>query len=128
MRADPDFPPRPFTPSVPNIRARRPARSLTDKLQATLLMLADGHGAIARHVERSWASVTFAGTRHTLDIVYSSTQAIAGGERLLAALPDHEFTIPGQLVADATVVEAQHTLLPEARLAVTVELLLLEES
>lgn len=122
MRADPNF-----TPSVPKIRARRPARSITEKLQAALLLLAQGHGAIARHEERSWASVTFSGTRHTLDIVFSGTEAIAGGEALIAALPDHEFTIPGQLVADANVLTADHTLLPEPRLALTVELLLLEE-
>ena len=49
------------------------------------------------------------------------------GEEFVAALPDHEFAIPGQLVADATVAAAETTLLPQPRLAVTCELLLLEE-
>ena len=44
------------------------------------------------------------------------------------ALPDHEFTIPRQLVADAAVVAVEHTTLPEQRLEVTAELLLLEDA
>jgi hypothetical protein len=41
-------------------------------------------------------------------------------------LPEHEFAIPGQLVADAAVVEVDHRLTPP-RMIVTCELLLLEE-
>jgi len=48
-------------------------------------------------------------------------------ERFIAALPEHEFAIPGQLVADASVTEAEHRLLPAPRLVVRCELLLLEE-
>ena len=54
-------------------------------------------------------------------------EAVEAGERFIAALPDHEFAIPGQLVADATVTEAEHRLLPNPRLVVQCELLLLEE-
>jgi hypothetical protein len=42
-------------------------------------------------------------------------------------LPEHEFMLPGQLVADAAVTEVDHRLIPEPRLTVSVELLLLEE-
>jgi hypothetical protein len=43
-------------------------------------------------------------------------------------LPDHEFLIPRQLVADAAVLSAEHNLLPEPRLLVEAQLLLLEDA
>ena len=89
--------------------------------------MAGKDAVLARHVEKSWASITFAGTRHTLEIVFTG-DAIASGERFIADLPDHEFALAGQLVADAVIVSADHTMVPEPRLAVTCELLLLEES
>ncbi|WP_240310880.1 hypothetical protein [Altererythrobacter sp. ZODW24] len=110
-------------PRMPN-----PARkSLGEKLRAALLDLAGGHGTVERHAERSWASITFAGTRHTVDLAFEGDDAIAAAERLIAELPDHEFAIPGQLVADAIMISIDHAMLPNPRLDVTVELLLLEE-
>ena len=50
-----------------------------------------------------------------------------GGEALIAMLPDHEFALPGQLVADASVSAVDHALAPSPRLTVTCELLLLED-
>ena len=49
----------------------------------------------------------------------------AAGEMLIAALPEHEFTLPGQLVADAAVARVDHEMLPEPKLTVELELLLL---
>jgi len=43
-------------------------------------------------------------------------------------LPDHEFSIPGQLVADATVSEVTSSTLPYPRMVVTCALLLLEDA
>ena len=71
-----------------------------------------------------WASITFAGTRHTVSMCFSGIAAVEGGEALIALLPDHEFAIPGQLVADATVIAVDHRVMPEPRMAVTCELLL----
>lgn len=53
---------------------------------------------------------------------------MAAGERFIAALPDHEFSIPGQLVADATVTEVNQSTLPDPRMVVTCALLLLEDA
>ena len=47
--------------------------------------------------------------------------------RFITALPDHEFAIPRQLVADAEVIAVDHRLAPAPRMAVTVEVLMLEE-
>ncbi len=97
-------------------------------LLSALLSLAGGRGELVRHTERSWASVTFSGTRHTVVLAFAGIEAIAAGEQFIDALPDHEFAIPRQLVADAAVVRVDHTALPQPRLEVEVELLLLEEA
>ena len=84
-------------------------------------------GAVVSHEERAWASVTFAGARHRVVLEFSGQEAVSGGETLIAELPEHEFTLPRQLVADATVLAADHRLLPEPRLRVECELLLVED-
>ncbi len=113
--------------SLPRV-PRPPRKSLGEKLRAAILELADGHGKIRRHAERSWASITFAGTRHTLDLSFTGDDEIAAAERLIADLSDHEFSIPGQLVADAIVMSVDHAMLPKPRLDVTIELLMLEDA
>ena len=96
-------------------------------LLSAVLQLAGGKAELLRHVERPWASVTFAGTRHTMILAFTGVEAVAAGEAFIAALPEHEFAIPRQLVADAAVVSATHETLPEPKLTVEVELLLLED-
>ncbi len=93
-----------------------------------LLELAGGKAELLRHAERAWASVTFTGTRHEVTLAFAGAEAVAAGEAFIAALPDHEFAIPRQLVADATVLSVEHTHLPEPRLAVEAQLLLLEDA
>ena len=97
-------------------------------LLSALLELAQGKAELLRHSERAWASVTFSGTRHTVVLAFAGHAAVSTGENFVAALPDHEFTIPRQLVADAAVLRVDHTMLPEPRLEVEVELLLLDEA
>jgi hypothetical protein len=97
-------------------------------LVSALLELAGGKAELLRHAERAWASVTFTGTRHDVTLAFTGAEAVAAGEAFIAALPDHEFAIPRQLVADATVLSADHTVLPESRLVVEAQLLLLEDA
>ena len=108
--------------------ARAPRRTDADRLQEALIALAGGFGVVVSHDERAWASVTFAGARHRVTLEFAGEEAIAGGEWLIAELPEHEFCLPRQLVAEATVVGAHHVLLPEPRLRVDCELLLVEDS
>ena len=119
MQADPSRCPRPPRP----VR-----RSTSDRLRDALQQLAGGQARIASHRETAWASITFAGTRHRLEILFAGAGPVAAGEQFIADLPDHEFTLPGQLVADAAIAEVDHRLAPEPRLAVTVEMLLLDDS
>ena len=102
---------------------RGPGQRLLEQLSH----LAGGSGALVAQRERAWASATFNGTRHCFTLCFAGAEAVARGEQLIAALPEHEFALPGQLVADAAVVEADHVLLPEPRLTLTCELLLLED-
>ena len=122
------FPATPADHDPPHRRPFPPLRSTGDRLREALLALADYRGVVVTHTETAWASVTFSGARHTLALLFAGEEAVEAGERLIAALPDHEFALPGQLVADATITEAEHRLLPTPRLAVQCELLLLDEA
>src|SRR3546814_10460511 len=108
-------------------RQIRPRRSLADRVREALLSLAEAQGQILSHKEKPWASITFAGTRHKLTLNFDGPDAVMAGERFIAALPDHEFTIPRQLVADAVVNSVNHTMMPTPRMVVTMTLLLLED-
>ncbi len=111
-------------PTRPTMRVRRtPAARLRD----ALCELAQRKTVILGHSETNWASITFAGTRHRIELAFDGAQAVEAGEQFIASLPDHEFAIPGQLVAEATVIAVDHRPgLP--RMKVTCEVLLLDES
>ncbi len=99
-----------------------------DQLLSALMALADGKAELIRHAERPWASVTFSGSRHTVLLAFTGDEAVKASEAFIAALPDHEFTIPRQLVADAALVTVEHEMLPEQKLQIEIEMLLLEDS
>lgn len=103
---------------------RRPWRALL----SALIEFAGGKAELLRHVERPWVSVTFSGTRHTVALAFTGAEAVAAAEAFIAALPEHEFAVPGQLVADAAVTAVRQEILPEPRLTVEVELLLLVDA
>ena len=104
----------------------RNRRQATDLLRKALLELARGEATILGHSEKSWASITFAGARHRLVLEFEGAEAVETGELFIALLPEHEFEIAGQLVADATITEVDHRLDPP-RMQVICELLMLEE-
>lgn len=105
---------------------RRQRKGVREKLAEALLALAKGAAEITSHSEKSWASITFAGARHRVELVFAGAEAVEAGECFITFLPEHEFTIPGQLVADAAITEVDHTLEPP-RMVVICEILVLEE-
>lgn len=111
--------------SAPRGRALRRARSPGDRLVERIAILA-GSGTLIAHREVAWASITFAGARHSVTWRFRGATEVADGEQLIASLPDHEFHIPGQIVADAAIVDVAHRIDPE-ELVVTAEILLLQE-
>ena len=56
-----------------------PRRGNAGRLERALIALAGGEGRVLDHRERGWASITFAGTRHTLRIAFDTPEAIEGG-------------------------------------------------
>jgi len=108
-------------------RRRRSRRTIADRLRDALLDLADGEASVLTHEETAWSSITFSGTRHEVVLDFDGHEAAIAGERFIAELPEHEFRIPGQLVADADVREVEHKFGSQERLIVTAVLLLVEE-
>ena len=104
-------------------RARRPWLPLL----GSVLRLAGPHAELLRHSERPWASVTFSGTRHTIALRFMGAEGVAEGEVFIAALGEHEFEITRQVVIEAAVVSVEHQTLPQVRLSVEAELLLLAD-
>ncbi|MDN3644934.1 hypothetical protein QWY75_01795 [Pontixanthobacter aestiaquae] len=115
-------------PSTPIRPARRSRRTSGERLRLALAELCGGFGEITQHDEKAWASITFSGARHTLRLNFEGADAVKAGENFVAILPEHEFAIPGQLVADATITSVEHALLPEPRMLVECELLLLVDA
>lgn len=105
--------------------AKKP--TLVDRVRLSLLALTGGRGSIIDHEEKVWASVTFSGTRHQVTMVFEGADEVARGEEMIDLLPDHTFSIPRQLVADATTTLIDHRFSKPERLTVTVVLLLLQE-
>ena len=112
---------------VKSATAYRPRRTLSDRVRAALMELTGGQGTALSHSETAWASITFAGTRHEVVLEFCGPEAVAAGEELIERLPDHEFAIPRQLVADASVSTVDHGFGAMERLEVTAVLLLLED-
>lgn len=108
--------------------APRRIRTTSDRAREALLAICGGVGTVLSHEERAWASITFAGTRHEIELRFEGIEQVEAGELLIEQLPDHEFNIPGQLVADAWVTAVDHFFGPVETLTVTAVLLLLEES
>lgn len=112
---------------VKSASAFRPRRTLSDRVRAALMEVTGGHGTVLSHLETTWASITFAGTRHEVVLEFWGPEAVAAGEELIERLPDHEFAMPRQLVADATISAVDHRFGAMERLEVTAVLLLLED-
>jgi hypothetical protein len=58
---------------------------------------------------------------------FTGGEAVVSGEGFIAALPEHELTIPRQLVADATITAVDHEIGAAPVLTPQAELLLLEK-
>ena len=117
----------PVSQSAMLAATRRTSRAPWLPLLSALLELAQGEAELLRHSERGWASVTFSGTRHTVVLAFTGSASVRAGESFIDALPEHEFTIPRQIVAEAAVVRVDQALLPTPKLEVEVQLLLLED-
>ncbi len=78
-----------------------PGSSLANQIEA----LVGDRAIVTLQRERLWASITFAGTRHSLSVEWAGVADLAAVENLANALPVHEFAIPGYFIADILVTE-----------------------
>lgn len=108
------------------LAAAKQAR-ISARVRCQLMALAAGRAEFVSQTEKAWASITFSGTRHEVEMLFTGAAAVEAGESFVEALPEHEFSIPGQLVADATVREVDHRFGNSETLKVSCVLLLLEE-
>lgn len=93
----------------------------------TIRELAGPGATLGAHRETPWASITFSGWRHDMRLNFGGEEGIAAAERFVDRLSDHEFAIPGQLVADATVTIMLVRHLPVPSAEVDIEVLVLDE-
>lgn len=100
---------------------------MREQLRGAVLSVGGRFGTVVFHHEKPWSSDTFSGVRHTLRIEFDGPAEVECGEKLIEDLPEYEFSIPGQLVADAGVEHVEHRLKGNPRMVVTASLLLLEE-
>ena len=101
------------------------ASAVAARLIRQLLTLAGPTVELVQATEREWASATFSGARHAVTLRIPLDHSAAAAPAFIAGLPDHEFDLPGQIVADCVVTLQQRTLDPTYRtwLAITIELL-----
>ncbi|WP_108811176.1 hypothetical protein [Sphingorhabdus sp. Alg231-15] len=78
---------------------RDPGSRIVEQLQK--LFGADYEVTMVR--ERPWASITFSGTRHILVVKLAVLGEMPGIGSACNQLPDYEFNLPGQFVADILV-------------------------
>lgn len=98
-----------------------------DRLLRAVQEIAGTLAEVVSHAETPWASITFSGARHTFVLRFAGSDAVSDGERFVALLPDHEFRVRGQLVADAAITRVDHEMLPAPLMEAEFEILLLHE-
>ncbi|MCX7282944.1 MAG: hypothetical protein NTX28_02680 [Novosphingobium sp.] len=98
-----------------------------DRLLRAVREIAGPLAEVVSHAETPWASITFSGARHTLVLRFAGSDAVSDGEQFVTLLPDHEFRVRGQLVADAAITRVDHELLPAPLMEAEIEILLLNE-
>jgi len=98
------------------------------RIARAVLELAGPHAQLVRQSEKPWASITFSGARHSFVLAFDGIEAMEAADLFIAMLPDHEFTISGRLVADATILSVDQRALPAPRTLVEAELLVLDDA
>ena len=103
-------------------------QTLNNQLHFQLRLLGEDFAQILRRSHGPWASISFSGERHELTLEFVGTEAVEAGEAFIEALSEHEFSITGQLVADASVRSVYHQFGVTERMTVEIVLLLLAET
>lgn len=82
----------------------RPTGNALRLWRALLALFGPGSDIVSAE-ERPWASVTFTGARHIFALRVPLADAAAPLPSAVANLPDHQFILSGEIVADCVVTE-----------------------
>lgn len=82
-------------------------KDIAARLVRTVLAGLGADATLLRADEREWASATFSGARHGIDLSIRLACADASPPAFLAQLPEWEFDLPGEIVADCMVALGQ---------------------
>lgn len=86
---------------------KKPANDVGSNLVEQIKILIGQHQQVVMTRERPWASITFSGTRHTIEIIPTTGSRDAFAASLGDWLANHEFELPGHFVADVLVHAAE---------------------
>jgi hypothetical protein len=78
-------------------RRRTARRSPTVRLREQLLELACGRASVLTHEEKAWASVTFAGARHRVELAFEGAEAVEAGKASSPSCRSMNSSFPGCL-------------------------------
>lgn len=81
-------------------------------------------GWIVRREGTRWASATFTGMRHRIEMQFAGIEAIETGRTLASILPEHEFALHRHIVADISVIRSVEA---DAVLTLEIEALTVED-
>ena len=104
-----------------HVRIKRDAGEL---LAAALVELGNSSAHIVRREGTNWASATFTGMRHKVEMQFPGMKAIEAGRTLASILPEHEFTLRGHIVAD---ISAKRSVETDGVLTLEIEALTVED-
>jgi hypothetical protein len=93
----------PRLPYQAGMRRQRERSSPHARLLRCLLHLAGPAARVESASCRPWASATFQGSRHLVELRFGGAAAHAGATAMAERTPDADFSIPGHIVADVSI-------------------------
>jgi hypothetical protein len=107
---------------------RKVVRDAATGLIKALMELSDGSAQLIQHRGSSWASATFTGMRHIMELMFEGNEAIGKGDHIAEIIAEHEFMIAGHIVADIAIAEMFRRQEGDPVLTMKIEALTVEDS
>lgn len=92
------------------------------------MALTGGAGQLVCHGERRWASATFGGTRHSIELEFFGRPDVLAGESLIEQIGNVDLAVGGIVIADITVAKAVRTGAPVRHRHLVLDILALDEA
>jgi hypothetical protein len=72
-----------------------------------VLQLARHHAELIYHAAHQWTSASFTGDWHTIQLRFAGVEPVARAEEFIQQIPDHDWSIAGKIVAEASIVQVE---------------------